>query len=50
MPVTAANTWPTIDRPAIGCRTFMVLDFIRVPPPAASTITVRSADIKIPSS
>jgi hypothetical protein len=25
-----------------GCRTFMVLDFIRVPPPAARTMTVRS--------
>ena len=27
-------------RPAIGCSTFMVLDFIRVPPPAARTMTV----------
>ena len=27
-------------RPPTGCSTFMVLDLIRVPPPAASTITV----------
>ncbi len=27
-------------RPAIGCSTFMVFDFIRVPPPAARTMTV----------
>ena len=26
-------------RPQTGCSTFMVLDFIRVPPPAARTIT-----------
>ncbi len=28
-------------RPPTRCSTFMVLDFIRVPPPAARTITVR---------
>ena len=28
-------------RPQIGCSTFTVFDFMRVPPPAASTITVR---------
>src|SRR3954463_16353600 len=32
-------------RPAISWRTLAVLDFIRVPPPAASTITVRSLDM-----
>ncbi len=36
----AASTWPIMVRPAIGCSTFIVLDFIRVPPPAARTITV----------
>ena len=39
---TAASTWPTMLRPPIGCSTFMVLDFIRVPPPAARTTTVSS--------
>ena len=39
---TAASTWPIMLRPATGCSTFMVLDFIRVPPPAASTTTVSS--------
>ena len=39
---TAASTWPTMLRPPTRCSTFMVLDFIRVPPPAARTITVRS--------
>ena len=29
-------------RPPMGCSTFIVFDFIRVPPPAARTITVRS--------
>ena len=37
---TAVRTWPIMLRPAIGCRTFMVFDFIRVPPPAARTMTV----------
>ena len=37
---TAFSTWPIMLRPAIGCSTFMVLDFIRVPPPAARTMTV----------
>src|SRR5512141_1769287 len=32
-------------RPAISWRTLAVLDLIRVPPPAASTITVRSLDM-----
>ena len=40
-PATAASTWPIMLRPPIGCSTFMVLDFIRVPPPAARTMTVR---------
>ena len=39
---TAASTCPTMLRPATGCRTFMVFDFIRVPPPAARTMTVSS--------
>src|SRR3954452_10133910 len=32
-------------RPPISCRTLAVFDFMRVPPPAASTITVRSLDM-----
>ena len=28
-------------RPPTGCSTFIVFDFIRVPPPAARTIAVR---------
>ena len=39
---TAPSTWPIMLRPATGCSTFMVFDFIRVPPPAARTMTVRS--------
>src|SRR3954468_13849249 len=35
-------------RPAIGCSTFAVFDFIRVPPPAARTITVRSSGTVTP--
>ncbi len=35
----ACRTCPTIERPPTGCSTFMVLDFIRVPLPAASTMT-----------
>ncbi len=35
-------------RPAIGCSTFMVLDFIRVPPPAARTITVMLVVLTLP--
>ena len=41
-PCTAARTCPTMVRPASGCSTLAVFDFIRVPAPAASTITVRS--------
>ena len=37
---TAASTWPIMLRPATGCSTFIVFDFIRVPPPAARTMTV----------
>ena len=37
---TALSTWPIMLRPAMGCSTFIVLDFIRVPPPAARTMTV----------
>ncbi len=39
--LTAASTCPIIERPPTGCSTFIVFDFIRVPPPAARTITVR---------
>ena len=39
---TAASTWPTMLRPPISCSTLAVFDLMRVPPPAASTITVRS--------
>ena len=35
----AASAWPTMDRPPISCRIFGVRDFIRVPAPAARTIT-----------
>ena len=35
----AVSTWPIMLRPQTGCSTFMVFDFIRVPLPAASTIT-----------
>ena len=38
--LTAARTCPIMLRPPIGCSTFIVLDFIRVPPPAARTMTV----------
>ena len=38
---TAWSTWPIMERPPIGCSTFMVFDFMRVPPPAARTMTVR---------
>src|ERR1044072_3409216 len=44
----AARTWPIMVRPAMGCSTFMVLDFIRVPPPAASTTTVRLVPTQLP--
>ena len=38
-----SSTWPIMLRPPTGCSTFISLDFIRVPLPAASTITaVRS--------
>src|ERR1022692_3941444 len=38
----AASTWPSMERPAKECRTFgSDLDFMRVPAPAARTITVR---------
>ena len=39
--LTAVSTWPIMLRPPTRCRTFMVLDFILVPPPAARTTTVR---------
>jgi hypothetical protein len=32
-------------RPAMGCKTFGVVDFIRVPSPAASTTTVSRRDV-----
>ena len=38
--VTASSTCAIMLRPAMGCSTFMVFDFIRVPPPAARTMTV----------
>ncbi len=38
---TATSTWPIMLRPHRGCSTFIVFDFMRVPPPAASTMTVR---------
>ena len=38
---TARRTWPIMLRPAMGWSTFMVFDFMRVPPPAARTMTVR---------
>ena len=38
---TAASTCPIMLRPHTGCSTFIVFDFMRVPPPAASTMTVR---------
>ena len=45
---TAARTWPIMLRPPIGWSTFMVFDFMRVPPPAARTITVRFCGTSAP--
>src|SRR6476469_4150960 len=45
MACTAVSTWPIMLRPPTSWRTFMVFDFIRVPPPAARTMTVRSLDM-----
>ena len=47
-PRPRSSTWPIMLRPAIGCSTFMVLDFIRVPPPAARTITVMLVVLTLP--
>ena len=44
----ACRTCPIMLRPAIGCSTFVVFDLIRVPPPAARTITVTSLDTLTP--
>ena len=40
-------TWPIMLRPQIGCRTFIVFDFIRVPLPAARRTTAAGASPRV---